>query len=66
MDSSGTVSTLERMKEKVVQQEALAEAYGEMAGTAKSIDAEIDKAIDLRGAKADAELAALKEKLGIR
>jgi phage shock protein A len=66
MDSSGTVSTLERMKEKVIQKEALAEAYGEMAGTAKSIDAEIDKAIDLRGAKADVELAALKEKLGIQ
>ena len=66
MDSSGTVSTLERMKEKVVQKEALAEAYGDMANTAKSIDGEIDKAIDLRGAKADAELAALKEKLGIR
>lgn len=65
MDSSGTVSTLERMKEKVVQKEALAEAYGEMAGTAKSIDGEIDKAIDLRGAKADVELAKLKEKLGI-
>ena len=66
MDSSGTVSTLERMKEKVVQKEALAEAYGDMANTAKSIDGEIDKAIDLHGAKADAELAALKEKLGIR
>jgi phage shock protein A len=65
MDSSGTVSTLERMRDKVVQKEALAEAYGEMANTSKSIDAEIDKAIDLRGVKADTELAALKQKLGI-
>jgi phage shock protein A len=65
MDSSGTVGTLERMRDKVVQKEALAEAYGEMANTTKSIDSEIDKAIDLRGVKADSELAALKQKLGI-
>lgn len=65
MDSAGTVGTLERMKEKVLQKEALAEAYGEMANTAKSIDAEIDKAIDVRGAKAESELAELKQKLGI-
>lgn len=65
MDSAGTVGTLERMKEKVLQKEALAEAYGEMANTAKSIDAEIDRAIDVRGAKAENELAELKQKLGI-
>ncbi len=65
MDSSGTVSMLERMKDKVIQKEALAEAYGDIAGASKSIDDEIDKAIDVRGAKAENELAALKEKLGI-
>jgi len=65
MDSSGTVSMLERMKDKVIQQEALAEAYGDMATRSKSIEAEIDAAIDVRGAKADRELAALKQKLGI-
>lgn len=65
MDSAGTVGTLERMKQKVLQKEALAEAYGELANTAKSIDAEIDKAVDVRGAKADTELAELKQKLGI-
>lgn len=65
MDSAGTVGTLERMKEKVLQKEALAEAYGEMANTAKSIDAEIDKVIDVRGANAEKELAELKLKLGI-
>lgn len=65
MDSAGTVSTLERMKEKVLQKEALAEAYGDLANRAKSIDAEIDKAIDVRGAKAESELAELKQQLGI-
>jgi phage shock protein A len=65
MDSAGTVGTLERMKEKVLQKEALAEAYGDLANRAKSIDAEIDKAIDVQGAKAENELAALKQQLGI-
>lgn len=65
LDSGGTVSTLERMKDKVIQQEALAEAYGDIASASKSIDDEINKAVDVRGAKADAELAALKQKLGM-
>jgi phage shock protein A len=53
------------MKDKVIQQEALAEAYGDIASASKSIDDEINKAVDVRGAKADAELAALKQKLGM-
>ena len=35
---------LERMKDKVSQQEALADAYGEIAGD-KSLDNEIDAAL---------------------
>jgi phage shock protein A len=50
LDSSGTVALLERMKEKVAAQEALGEAYGEIAQEGKSIDAEIDKAIGRAGA----------------
>ena len=66
LDSSGTVALLERMKEKVAAQEALGEAYGEIAQEGKSIDAEIDKAIGRAGAgKAGEELAALKAKLGL-
>jgi len=66
LDSSGTVSLLERMKEKIAVQEALAESYGELAQTSKSIDAEIDKALGANGAgKAANELKALKAKLGI-
>lgn len=65
LDSSGTVALLERMKEKVAVQEALAESYGEIANTNKSIDAEIDKALGSQGAsKASADLQALKNKLG--
>jgi phage shock protein A len=66
LDSSGTVALLERMKEKVAAQEALGEAYGEIAQAGKSIDAEIDKAIGRAGAgKAGEDLAALKAKLGL-
>jgi phage shock protein A len=66
LDSSGTVAMLERMKEKVAVQEALGEAYGEIAQQSRSIDAEIDKAIGRPGeAKASEELTALKAKLGL-
>ena len=46
IDSSSTISMLERMKEKVEEQEALADAYGEMADESKTIDEEIDKALN--------------------
>ncbi|WP_153797313.1 PspA/IM30 family protein [Foetidibacter luteolus] len=65
IDSHGTVSLLERMKEKVIQEEALADAYGEIANASRSVDAEIDKAINLNESKAENELALLKEQLGI-
>lgn len=65
IDSGSTVSMLERMKEKVAQEEALAESYGEIANEAKSTDEEIEKA--LGGSKANAQassaLEALKAKM---
>ncbi len=63
IDSSSTVSMLERMKDKVAQQEALAEAYGEVAGEDKSLDDEIDNALGESDSSDD--LAALKAKLGM-
>ncbi|MGL1887608.1 MAG: PspA/IM30 family protein [Reichenbachiella sp.] len=65
IDASSTVSMLERMKEKVAQQEALAEAYGDIANESKSVDAEIDKALEGDSPKASDDLAALKAKLGM-
>jgi phage shock protein A len=65
LDSSGTVALLERMKEKIAVQEALAESYGEIAQAGKSIDAEIDKALGTTGvSKASEDLKNLKAKLG--
>lgn len=67
IDSSSTVSMLERMKEKVAEEEALAESYAEIAGENTSIDDEIDKAIDSGSSEVKAvnSLAALKAKMGI-
>ncbi|OUJ74688.1 PspA/IM30 family protein [Hymenobacter crusticola] len=66
IDSSGTVALLERMKEKVAAEEALAESYGQIAQENRSVDQEIDKALGLEGSgKASDELKALKAKLGL-
>ncbi|WP_298541727.1 PspA/IM30 family protein [uncultured Aquimarina sp.] len=65
IDSSSTVSMLERMKDKVNQEEALAEAYGDIANASKSIDEELDKAADITKTNAEDDLAKLKEQLGL-
>jgi phage shock protein A len=66
LDSSGTAAMLERMKDKVAQNEALADAYGMIANESRSIDDEIDKALD-KGKTKDAAVALmeLKIKMGI-
>lgn len=65
LDSSGTVAMLERMKDKVHQEEALSEAYGEISNASKSIDNELNEAIDLTNTNAEDDLAKLKEQLGL-
>lgn len=63
IDSSGTVSMLEKMKQKVTEDEALAEAYGDIANQSKSIDDEIDQALDETSTNAESSLEALKKQL---
>ena len=66
IDSSDTVSMLERMKDKVAQEEALAESYGEIANENRSIDEDIDSALDGNASiKASEDLAALKASMGL-
>ena len=66
IDSSSTVGMLERMKEKVAQEEALAESYGDIANESRSLDEEIDKALEgSETRKASDDLAALKKKMGL-
>ena len=66
VDSSGTIAMLERMKERVEEDESLSQAYGEMANEAKSVDDEIDAALKNADSGTDERLAALKAKMGIQ
>lgn len=64
LDSSDTISMLERMKDKVEQEEALAEAYGSIANESRTLDDEIDKVIGSgTTAKTSDSLTALKAKM---
>ena len=45
VDSSSTITMLERMKDKVEEDEALAQAYGEVGQVGSSADTEIDRAL---------------------
>ena len=66
VDSSSTIAMLERMKRKVEEDEALAQAYGEVGQVDTSVDAEINKALaSAQPSKAQDELQAMKAKLGI-
>jgi phage shock protein A len=57
---------LERMKQKVEEDEALAQAYGEVADVDTSVDAEIDRALaGSQASTAQNQLAELKAKMGI-
>lgn len=61
IDSDSTIAMLEKMKDKVLQQEALADAYSHIADASKSIDQEINAAVDTSDAHAEKELQKLKE-----
>lgn len=63
IDSSGTIGMLEKMKEKVDQQEAMAEAYGDISASNVSVDDEIDGALSDKKMEASSSLEALKAKM---
>ena len=65
IDSSGTIAMLEKMKAKVDEKESLAEAYADLGGLEKSVDAEIDKALNDPTIKASSALDELKRKMGL-
>ena len=65
VDSNGTIAMLERMKERVEEDESLSQAYGEVADASKSVDEEIDAALQEKNPGAD-KLAELKNKMGIQ
>lgn len=63
LDSSGTVAMLERMKNKVQQEEALAEAYGDLAKKSENLNDKLDRLTDTKEQTAADNLAKLKEQL---
>jgi len=66
VDASSTIAMLERMKNKVEEDEALAQAYGEVANLETSVDAEINRALaGSETSTAQDRLAELKAKMGI-
>lgn len=66
IDSSGTISLLERMKAKVEEDESLAIAYREVADASRSVDEEIDNALSSSAATAPStSLIELKKRMGI-
>jgi phage shock protein A len=66
VDSSSTIAMLEKMKNKVLEEESLAEAYGEITEATAGVDQQIDKALESPASERAADsLAALKKKMGI-
>lgn len=66
VDSTSTVAMLEKMKNKVMEQETLAHAYGEIVDESKSLDEEIDNVLESApSSSASDSLAEMKKKLGI-
>ena len=66
VDSTSTVALLDKMKNKVMEQESLAQAYGEIADTSGGVDDEIEKALaEPSSAQTSDSLAELKKKMGI-
>lgn len=66
VDPSGTIAMLEKMKAKVEEDEALSQAYGEIASADRSVDDEINAALESgRKVAASDSLLELKKKMGI-
>ena len=66
VDSSSTIALLEKMKDKVIEEESLAEAYGEMTDASVTLDEEINKTLaETSAAETSDSLAELKKKMGI-
>ena len=66
IDYSSTVSMLERMKEKVEKEEAMAQSYAELASENKSIDEEIDQVLADTNLDTAQELEALKAQISAK
>jgi phage shock protein A len=65
VDPSDTLAMLERMKEKVEREEALADAYGEIAEMEKDAEAKADALLAKTPLTTSAKFEQLKQKVGL-
>lgn len=66
IDSSSTLAQLEKMKEKIDQQEAIAEAYEGLSTETKTLDQELEEALGKKSSTSQSQaLSDLKSKLNI-
>lgn len=65
VDSSGTVAMLEKMKNRVAEEESLAKSYGEIAQVETSVDDEINKAAAGASTGASEALEEMKKRLSM-
>jgi phage shock protein A len=65
IDSSSTIAMLEKMKQKVTEEESLAAAYGDVAAGNISIEARVDDALSRKSADSRQSLEDLKRKMGL-
>lgn len=65
LDGNDTISMLERMKEKAEDQEALAKAYGEIAGDKQTAKDDLEKVLNDKTSTIESDLEAIKKQLGM-
>lgn len=65
LDNNGTIAMLQRMKNKVEDQESLSKAYGEIARDKHTLKDELDSLLKDDSLSIEKDLQAIKEKLGI-
>ncbi len=65
LDTNGTIAMLERMKDKVEDQEALSKAYGEIAQSGNTLKEELNTLLKDDSFSIEKDLNAIKHKLGM-
>lgn len=65
IDASSTINMLEKMKQKVNEEESLAAAYGEVAAGTTSLEARVNQVLTTRTAGGQSSLEDLKRKMGL-
>jgi len=65
IDSTSTIAMLEKMKQKVTEEESLATAYGDVAAGNVSIEVRVNEALSAKTMSSSRSLEELKRKMGL-